>query len=80
MPPRSLNEKVTSIKDNNEEIEKLIEEYKPFIASLTSKVSRRYVEYGSDDELSIAMMAFVEAIKAYNPWKFCTKYGDLRLR
>ena len=61
----SINERVEQIKNKQEEINRLVEEYKPFIASCVQGVTGRYVRYGEDDELSIAMMAFVEAINSY---------------
>ncbi|NTV89695.1 MAG: RNA polymerase sigma-I factor [Clostridiales bacterium] len=64
-----LNDKVMAIRDNDIEINLLIEEYKPFIAACAGKASGRYVRYGEDDELSIALMAFVEAIRAYDAGK-----------
>jgi len=66
MHPVSLDERVEKIRDCEDEINKLIEEYKPFIASCTEKVTGKYVRYGEDDELSIALIAFVEAIKQYD--------------
>ncbi len=63
---RTINERICNIKGNEQEINKLVDEYKPFIASCTEKVVHRYVRYGEDDELSIALMAFVEAIDAYD--------------
>lgn len=62
----SINERVVNIRENEYEINQLVEEYKPFIASCTEKVAGRYVRYGEDDELSIAMLGFVEAIKSFN--------------
>ncbi len=62
----AINERVKKIKDNEEEINKLVEEYKPFIASCVERVAGRYVNYGEDDELSIGLIAFVEAVKSYN--------------
>ncbi|MGI5857939.1 MAG: RNA polymerase sigma factor SigI [Tepidanaerobacteraceae bacterium] len=62
----SLNERVIHIKNNTEEVNRLIEEYKPFIASTVESHVARYVEYGIDDELSIALIAFHEAIKKYD--------------
>jgi RNA polymerase sigma factor len=62
----SINERVVNIKDNESEINILIDEYKPFIAKCVERVTGRYVRYGEDDELSIALLAFVEAIKSYN--------------
>jgi len=63
---QSLNERVINIKQNTEEINRLIEGYKPFIASTVEQHLNRYVEYGIDDELSIALMAFHEAIEKYD--------------
>jgi len=63
---QSLNERVINIKQNTEEVNRLIEEYKPFIASTVEKHLQRYVEYGIDDELSIALIAFHEAIEKYD--------------
>lgn len=60
-----LNQRVEKIKYIPEDIELLVEEYKPFIASCTQKLAGRYVKYGEDDELSIALLAFVEAINCY---------------
>jgi RNA polymerase sigma factor len=62
----SINERVEKIRDDVEKINILIEEYKPFIASCAEKITGRYMRYGEDDELSIALMAFDEAIKAYD--------------
>ncbi len=63
---QNLNERVIHIKDNIEEVNRLIEEYKPFIASTVESHLGRYVEYGIDDELSIALIAFHEAIEKYD--------------
>lgn len=65
MQPTCINDRVEAIKDNEDEINRFVEEYKPFIASCTEKVTGRYVRYGEDDELSVALMAFVEAIKSF---------------
>ncbi|NLD46756.1 MAG: RNA polymerase sigma factor SigI [Clostridiaceae bacterium] len=66
MHPITINERVVAIKNDDEQINMLIEEYKPFIAASVERVTGRYVEYGRDDELSIALIAFVEAIRSYN--------------
>lgn len=65
----SINERVEQIKNDNSEIEKLIEEYKPFIASVVQGATGRFVKYGEDDELSIALIAFEESIKSYDASK-----------
>ncbi len=62
----TINERVESIKNDEYGINKFIEEYKPFIASCVEKTVGRYVVYGQDDELSIALIAFAEAIKAFD--------------
>lgn len=43
----------------------LIHQYQPFVTKVTNKVCKRYVDRGSDDEYSIALSAFNEAIDAY---------------
>lgn len=69
MQPVEINKRIADIKGNTYEINKLVEEYKPFIASCAQKFSGKYMEYGLDDELSIAMLAFVEAINSFNESK-----------
>ena len=49
--------------------EKLIEQYRPFVLKEAQRVCRRILEWGRDDELSIALIAFNEAIDAYNETK-----------
>ncbi|MCX7843440.1 MAG: RNA polymerase sigma-I factor [Clostridia bacterium] len=65
----SINDRVKSIRNDTTEINRLVEEYKPFIAACVEKTTGKHVKYGEDDELSIAMLAFVEAIKSYNFFK-----------
>ena len=45
--------------------EEFIEEHIPFIISCISKFTGRYVSIENDDEYSIGMIAFVEAIEKY---------------
>lgn len=66
MQTADINARIAAIRGKDDEISLLVEEYKPFIASCTEKISGRYMKYGEDDELSIAMMAFVEAIEAFD--------------
>ncbi len=49
--------------------EKLIKIYRPFILREGGRVCRRVLSWGHDDETSIALIAFNEAIDAYR----CTK-------
>lgn len=47
----------------------LLERYKPFIATTVSEVCKRYIDAEKDDEFSIGLVAFNEAIFAYSPDK-----------
>lgn len=62
---KSINNKIIDIKNNNEDINIFIEQYRPFIISATSKILKRYIDYHNDEEYSIALMAFSEAIQSY---------------
>ena len=57
---------IEEIKQNENMRNDFIIQYKPFIASFTSECAHRYVAYGVDEELSIALMAFNEAIDRFN--------------
>lgn len=61
--------RVIAVRKSPEELNRFIEEYKPFIASCVQKYTGRFVEYGRDDELSIGLLAFHEAIHSYNEEK-----------
>ena len=64
-----LNSRIEKIKNNDDEINVFVEEYKPFIASTVEKITGKFVRYGQDEELSIALIAFVEAIKSFDSSK-----------
>ncbi|PSR37407.1 MAG: RNA polymerase sigma-I factor [Sulfobacillus thermosulfidooxidans] len=49
--------------------DQLISEYVPFILKTASKVAGRYLHQGVDEEISVAMLAFNEAIGAYTKTK-----------
>ena len=66
---KTLEERVLKAKKDEEELNMLIEEYKPFIASTLQKITGKFLQYGYDDELTIGMMAFKEAIDAYDKGK-----------
>ncbi|WP_096190646.1 RNA polymerase sigma-I factor [Evansella halocellulosilytica] len=58
------------IQDGHEELENdLIKQYIPFIRKTTAKVCKRYISTTEDDEYSIALIAFSEAIRQYSPEK-----------
>jgi len=62
----SLEERVIKSKNNNSELNTLISDFKPFIASVVQKKVGRYLEYGADDELSVGLSAFMEAINSFD--------------
>lgn len=65
----AINSRIESIRKDSAALNRFVEEYKPFIAACTEKVAGRYVTYGQDDELSVAMIAFVEAINSFDQSK-----------
>lgn len=66
---RSLEDRIARAKDEKDEANRLISEFKPFIASVVQKKVGRFVEYGVDEELSVGLMAFKEAIDSYDRQK-----------
>ncbi|WML38877.1 RNA polymerase sigma factor SigI [Neobacillus sp. OS1-2] len=63
---RTLEETVLLIQQGDRDLlDELIDAYKPFIAKTVSSVCRRYI-YESDDEFSIGLIAFNEAIEKYS--------------
>lgn len=60
---------VYEAKESMETADALIGQYLPFIKSETSKFINRSPVEGQDDELSIAMIAFHEAIQSYDKEK-----------
>ncbi len=67
MKNRQLEQLVLESRKDQQKLNDLLEAYKPFIASCVQKLSGKYLRYGSDDELSIGMMAFIQAVKGYKP-------------
>jgi len=47
--------------------EELIHYHKSYVAKISSKVCKRYLNWENDDELSVALAAFNEAIDRYEP-------------
>ncbi|MCH6265670.1 MULTISPECIES: RNA polymerase sigma factor SigI [Neobacillus] len=63
---RTLEDTVALIQQGDKSLlNELIQAYKPFIAKTVSSVCRRYI-YESDDEFSIGLIAFNEAIEKYS--------------
>ncbi|WP_246197162.1 RNA polymerase sigma factor SigI [Cytobacillus depressus] len=66
---RTMEETVHLIQQGDTKLQnELIRSYKPFIAKTVSSVCKRYI-HESDDEFSIGLIAFNEAIQKYSPEK-----------
>jgi RNA polymerase sigma factor len=57
----SLEQQISEAKQDTQIRNDIIKQYQPFIAKVTSKVCKRYIDY-SKDEFSVALEAFNEAI------------------
>ncbi len=68
MEDKNLNLRVNKliIENNKTKTSNFIEEYIPFIISTIASEKNGYVEIENNDEFSIALLAFSEAIKKYN--------------
>lgn len=62
----SIVHRVYAAKNNMETADALISDYMPFIESQVLKVMKRSVDVTKQDELSIGMIAFHEAINGYS--------------
>lgn len=60
---------VYAAKEDNRAADQLVNQYFPFIKAETAKYIKRVPMEGHDDELSIAMFAFHEAVLAYEKMK-----------
>lgn len=61
--------KVYAAKNDVQAADELVRQYMPFIKSETAKFIHRLPEEGHDDELSIAMFAFHQAVLSYSRLK-----------
>ncbi len=61
----TLEKRVIRARGDNGLLSTLIKEFKPFIASIAQKKVGRYLEYGIDEELSVGLMAFNEAVDSF---------------
>ncbi|GAA0595801.1 RNA polymerase sigma factor SigI [Virgibacillus siamensis] len=67
---KHLNELIASAQQGDTQIQNdLLEKYQPFIAKCVSEVCKRYIDAKKDDEFSIGLAAFNEAILSYSPEK-----------
>ncbi len=63
----SLDELVAAAKQGDDNIKnEMLKQYQPFIAKSVSEVCKRYIDPTKDDEYSIGLLAFNEAIDAYS--------------
>lgn len=77
----AIVDRVYAAKGNMLAADALIRDYLPFIKAETSKVTHRIVAEGQDDELSIAMIGFHEAVQSYSRLKGAfLKYAALVMR
>lgn len=66
----SLESKVYEIQLGNRSLQnELLHAYKPYIAKCVSEVCKRYIDPKKDDEFSIGLFAFYEAINCYSEEK-----------
>ena len=63
---RKIIKRVLAAQHNIDEADSLIRDYFPFIKSEAAKVIGKIPVEGKDDELSIALMGFHEAVEAYD--------------
>lgn len=60
-------QKIRNIQQGHDQCrEDLIQRYLPFVLKVTSQTCKRFVRMGIDDEVSIALIAFNEALDKYN--------------
>ncbi len=78
---QSIADRVEAAQSNVQIADDLIGQYLPFIKAETAKFLKRPPVEGNDDELSIAMMAFHEAILGYSKLKGTfLKYASLLIK
>lgn len=65
----TLKERIKRIQNGQEEIDRFVSEYESFILSTARKCTGKSYITVSDDEYSVALIAFVEAIRAYREEK-----------
>lgn len=67
MLDNDLRKKILEVQQGHDrQREEIIERYLPFILKVTSQTCKRFVRLGVDDEVSIAMIAFNEALDKYD--------------
>lgn len=80
---QQLQEIVERIQRGDEDLRnQFLRKYQPFVSQVTSRVCKRYIDPNRDDEFSIALVAFDEAIQQYRPGKGSSflSFADLVIR
>lgn len=76
MPEVTIQQNLLLAKKGNEfSREEFIQNHKPFIIKISSNLCKRYLTWGHDEELSIALVAFNEAIDSFKPDDRASFYG-----
>lgn len=65
---KNIEEKVLAARQDPAILEEFIKGYEPFILSCAAKTAKRHISK-NDDEWSIALIAFNEAVEGYDPEK-----------
>ncbi len=65
---KKLDSKIMQLKntDNQEQMNQLIIDYQPFVLNVITELKKSYVDIDNDDEFSVGLMAFYEALEKYN--------------
>lgn len=75
-----MDQIIKKIRKDEYERNRFIEKYKPFLAHITSSICHKYVTYGVDEELSIALLAFNESIDRYSGEGLFFEFAKLVVR
>lgn len=62
----TISKRVLLVRTDEKKLNEFIEEYKPFVISAASKILKRYIDWNNDEEYSVALIAFNEAIEKYD--------------
>lgn len=80
MDSAKINELVIAAKNGDTKIRnELIESNKWFIRKVSSYIAKRNLDWSNDDELSIALLAFNEAIESFDPDRGMQFYSYCRM-
>lgn len=62
-----ISQDILLVQQGKDEIrDRLIKKYFPFILKVTARTCKRFVRVGEDEEISVALLAFNEALDKYN--------------